>query len=838
MIRSTQKRHLLTLLAVVLALFALVLLHPTASAAEDEEELSGANIQNGVLLGYYGTEGKITLPNTVTKINDDALKGNKKIVSVTIPGSVTDIANNAFEGCPNLEEIIFTNPDKASNNLIIRINAFQNCPKLTKCEIPARANQVVGNIFKGCTSLTEIKVNANNPYYFAQDGVLFGPALVNYKPQYDEAYALQSYPAGRQGEYTIPSKVNGVNGKEIDQIWTSGFEGAAGLTDITIPASIGRLGTAAFEGTGLTHVTIPDTVQQVDPAVFQNCTKLVSVKLPARLAEIDQYMFANCISLQHVDMPDTITKINIYAFHNCTSLTSLALPKNLSSLSVGCFDKCINLQHVVVPPSVISFPYDQDIGPYNPFKYSPVTVYVEKGSKADNFFNNNLKELQAGTVSGGSLTVKTVASVADPSAIDVGTLELIDAGKKVSVSGNFPIGSYLDVQPLTSGSDYNAFANQANGKGFTAYSLALLPADTTAREGEMSLTIGKPSAYSSSASLYSTSGALSTGYADDCFTATISALGPVALIDTKESTGSTEVTSVTLNKSALSLEVGKTGKLSATVWPDSAANKSITWSSSKTDVASVSSDGTVTANKAGKAVITATATNGKSASCTVTVTGGTTDPDPGQPEAAVSADVALRNAGLADRNPSFRLALKHAKNVTTVSVRFTVDASTVSVTGLSGFQVLGQPKGSLANGKYTGEVMLAYLSDGRTAFNQTGETGIASFVTNGGDTPTLKITGVTLSGWDSDGKAIFGTTGSIDPNEVKFVAANYDLNGDGKVNQLDITVAQAAYQARSTESDWNTPGANSAAPSACDVNGDNVVDIQDLILIYLNFTTA
>ena len=829
MIRSMQKRHLMTLLALVLALFALVLLHPTASAAE-EEELSGANIQNGVLLGYYGTESNITLPNTVTKINDDALKGNKKIVSVTIPGSVTDIANNAFQGCPNLEEIIFTNPDKASNNLIIRINAFQNCPKLTKCEIPARANQVVGNIFKGCTSLTEIKVNANNPYYFAQDGVLFGPALVNYKPQYEDAYTLQSYPAGREGAYTIPPSVHG---KKIDQIWTSGFEGASGLTGISIPSSIGRLGTAAFEGTGLTHVTIPDTVQQVDPAVFQNCTSLVSVKLPNGITEIDQYMFANCISLQHVDMPDTITKINIYAFHNCTSLTSLALPKNLSSLSVGCFDKCINLQHVVVPPSVISFPKDE-VGVYNPFKYSPVTVYVEKVSTADKFFNNNLKELQAGTVSGGSLRVVTLNSVADPAAIDVGTLELIDAGKKVSVSGNFPIGSYLDVQPLTSGSAYNAFSTKANGKVFRAYSLALMPSGASA-SGPFSLTVGQPDGFSSSATLYDANGALSTDYTDSSFTASLSALGPVALIDIKEETGDTEITSVKLNCSTLTLEAGKTGKLSATVLPATATDKTVTWSSNNEAVATVSTNGTVTARKAGTAVITATATNGKSASCTVTVTGGTTDPNPGQPEAAVSADVALRNAGLADHNPSFRLALKHAKNVTTVSVRFTVDASTVSVTGLNGFQVLGQPKGSVANGKYTGEVMLAYLSNGRTAFTQTGETGIASFVTNG-DTPTLKITDVTLSGWDSDGKAIFGTTGSIDPDKVKFVAATYDLNGDGKVNQLDITVAQAAYQARSTENDWNRPGANGVVPSTCDVTRDGVVDIQDLIAIYLNFT--
>ena len=834
MIRSRQKRHLLALLTVVLALFALLLMHPTAGAVDaDEDELIGANIQDGVLLGYYGPGGDIVIPNTVTKIGDEAFKGNKKVTGVTIPGSVVDIGNNAFETCENLKKVAFTNPGEARDNLLIRLSAFKDCTKLTDVEIPARVKQIVGNIFKGCTSLMEIKVNANNPYYFAQDGVLFGPALVEYSPKYDDNYVLLAYPAGCQGAYSIPSTVHG---KTIDQVWTSGFEGAVGLTDITIPASIGRLGTAAFEGTGLTHVTIPDTVQQVDPAVFQNCTSLVSVKLPNGITEIDQYLFANCISLQHVDMPDTITKINIYAFHNCTSLTSLALPKGLTSLSVGCFEKCYNLQHVVVPPSVINFPKD-DVGVYNPFKYSPVTVYVQKGSTGDRFFNNNLAELQASaTASGGSLAVVTLNSVADPASIDVSSLELIDAGRQISVAGKFRIGSYLNVQPLTSGSDYNAFSAKANGKAFQAYDLSLLPSGTTA-SGPFTLTIGQPEGYASSATLYgANASALTTAYADNCFTASLSALGPVALINVKEATGGTEVTSVTLNKYTLNLEVRKTGKLTATVLPASAADKSITWSSSKTDVASVSSNGTVTAKKAGTAVITATATNGKSASCTVTVTGGTTDPDPGQPEAVVSADVALRNAGLADRNPSFRLALKHAKNVTTVRVRFTVGASTVSVTGLSGFQVLGQPKGSVANGKYTGEVMLAYLSDVRTAFTQAGETGIASFVTNGGDTPTLKITGVTLSGWDNDGKAIFGTTDSIDPDEVKFVATTYDLNGDGKVDQLDITVAQVAYQARSTESDWNTPGANGVAPSACDVTGDDVVDIQDLIAIYLNFT--
>ena len=558
------------------------------------------------------------------------------------------------------------------------------------------------------------------------------------------------------------------------------------------------------------------------------------MKLPNGITEIDQYLFANCISLQHVDMPDTITKINIYAFHNCTSLTSLALPKGLTSLSVGCFEKCYNLQHVVVPPSVINFPKD-DVGVYNPFKYSPVTVYVQKGSTGDRFFNNNLTELQASAMAnGGSLKVVTLSSVADPASIDVGSLELMDAGKKVSVAGNFPIGSYLDVQPLTSGSAYNTFANQANDKAFTAYSLALLPSGAAAN-GPFTLTIGKPSEYSSSASLYAADGALQTDFADDCFTATLSALGPVALIDTKEETGSTEASSVTLSKTALTLEAGKTVRLSATVLPATATDKSVTWSSNNEVVATVITNGTVTARKAGTAVITARTANGKSASCTVTVTGGSTEPV--EPTNSVSASATLRTAGHSDGKPSFHLALKNAQNVATVRVQFTADTNLVSVTGTNGFTVLDQPQGSYAGGKYTGEVMLVYVNSGRTAFTQSAETGIATFVT-GGTTPTLKITGVTLSGWDSTGKAVYGTMGSIDPDEVKFVAATYDLDGNGKVNQLDITVAQAAYQARSTESDWNTPGANGVAPSACDVTGDGVVDIQDLIAIYLNFTTA
>lgn len=91
------------------------------------------------------------------------------------------------------------------------------------------------------------------------------------------------------------------------------------------------------------------------------------------------------------------------------------------------------------------------------------------------------------------------------------------------------------------------------------------------------------------------------------------------------------VSQITLNKAEISISVGNSETLTATVAPENAANKALTWASSDEDVATVAPDGTVTAVKAGAATITATATDGsgKSATCTVTVTGGTTPSQPG-----------------------------------------------------------------------------------------------------------------------------------------------------------------------------------------------------------------
>jgi uncharacterized protein YjdB len=83
---------------------------------------------------------------------------------------------------------------------------------------------------------------------------------------------------------------------------------------------------------------------------------------------------------------------------------------------------------------------------------------------------------------------------------------------------------------------------------------------------------------------------------------------------------SVPVTSVSLNYSSLTLSVGNTATLVATIVPGNATNQSVTWASSNTSVATVDANGVVTAHAAGSATITVTTVDGShTATCTITV---------------------------------------------------------------------------------------------------------------------------------------------------------------------------------------------------------------------------
>lgn len=115
-------------------------------------------------------------------------------------------------------------------------------------------------------------------------------------------------------------------------------------------------------------------------------------------------------------------------------------------------------------------------------------------------------------------------------------------------------------------------------------------------------------------------------------------------------------TRVTLSSSVLSLRVGETFGLDAKIAPLNATNKTVAWSSNNVNVASIASDGTVTAVGVGTATVTATTADGKTDICTVTVT----------------------LSGASSSDLSLNAALLQLKENETYTLRATVNAVTVA----------------------------------------------------------------------------------------------------------------------------------------------------------------
>lgn len=79
------------------------------------------------------------------------------------------------------------------------------------------------------------------------------------------------------------------------------------------------------------------------------------------------------------------------------------------------------------------------------------------------------------------------------------------------------------------------------------------------------------------------------------------------------------VTGITLNKSSMNILIGNTEALTKKISPSNATNQDVTWKSSDPEIATINSDGLITAKKVGTTIITVTTNNGYKTTCRVTV---------------------------------------------------------------------------------------------------------------------------------------------------------------------------------------------------------------------------
>ena len=188
--------------------------------------------------------GTLTLPSTLTKINNYAFYGCKFTGELVIPGSVTLIGQGAFESNDFTSIVI-----NSGIHQLTGPTAFARCTQLTSISVPNSVTKISGSgIFTGCTSLTEVEIPDSVTTFTAPSLFKDCTSLTKVK--------LPS------GITTIPQQL---------------FSGCTSLKEYTIPSSVATIDLLTFTGTGLITIVIPSTVTTINREVFKNCTDAVGL---------------------------------------------------------------------------------------------------------------------------------------------------------------------------------------------------------------------------------------------------------------------------------------------------------------------------------------------------------------------------------------------------------------------------------------------------------------------------------------------------------------------------------------------------------------------------------
>ena len=610
----------------------------------------------------------VSISNKVTSLSY-TFKDCTKLTSITIPESVTSISNGLdgpmFDGCTNLKKIevspnnenyssyngvlldkdgynLIRCPEGKSGNFVvpdsvgcIESYAFYNCTNLTNIQISKNVNEIEGyafvnckslqkfvltdnvytigyyggwyeeSMFRGCENLKEIEVGSGNDNYSSVDGVLYDK----------EVEKLLYCPAKKSGEYTVPKSIKSVTDyafedcnslesivlpesmpefslfdleccpslKSIKVTGNNAYYSAEDgvlfnkdKTEIyvfprskegnyTIPNSVTEISSRQFsQCTGLTGITIPNTVTEIGYSAFNGNLKSIKVSEGNKyfcsydgvLFNKDKTEILFCVgNKKEFVIPNGVKSIS-GAFNDCSNLTSVTIPNSVTSIYNG-FNNCPNLTSITIPQSVISI-YDSSF--FNCGKN--FTIYGYGGTEAEACaLRNDFNFVQLRVVPTSVALNKTTLT--------------LDTGKTSNLKATVYPSNASNKKCTWSSSNTSVATVDKNGKV------------TAKKAGTATITVKTANGKTASCNV------------------TVQAVQAVP-------------TSVSLNKTSLTLDVGKSYTLTKTVSPSNAVT-SYTWRSSNTSVATVDSNGKVTAKASGTATITVKTSNGKTATCKVTV---------------------------------------------------------------------------------------------------------------------------------------------------------------------------------------------------------------------------
>ncbi len=568
----------------------------TVTVNKKVTEESSFTFDNGTITDYNGTDTEIIIPDTiggeaVTAIGKMAFSDSIGITSIILP-----------EGLLRIEE-----------------NGFSGCTLITEMNIPSSVNSVGAKIFVGCSALENITVSEGNTAYTSQDGVLFSGDMTT----------LIAYPPAKEDtEYTVPDGV-------IKLADFSMYK-CINLRKITLPEGFKTFGVSSLaQNINLSEINIPEGIEYIGEYAFWQCRSLSQLELPSTLKGINKRALS-ATGLTSIVIPEGTTYISIEAFYG-SDIAEITLPTTLTSIADGAFYNCSNLTDVYYNGSeadwnkididynnnplinatihyaietvhVAGVTLDTTDAVMYPGEVITLTATVEPEDASDKavFWESN--DTNIAVVTGGVVTAITEGNaVITATTADGGFVAICNI--TVETPSVAVTGITLDTtDAVMYPGDMITITATVEPEDATDKTVYWVSSDTNVAEVKDGVVTA----------IAEGTAEIIAGTADGGFTAKCY----IAVVATEPEVPEPEeihVTGITLDKTELTMTIGETATITATVEPENATNKEVIFKSLNPFIAGVN-NGVITAECPGTVIIQATtADGGYTAQCYVTV---------------------------------------------------------------------------------------------------------------------------------------------------------------------------------------------------------------------------
>ena len=233
-------------------------------------------------LGYEainnGGMTSVILPGSIRNVGRYALAYCYSLKDISMGNAVTNIGSGAFENC------LFSAIDLPSGLVSVGESAFWNCYNLEQILIPAFVRTIGEGAFRYCSQLRNLVVDADNPNYTSDDGVLYdkNKETIFFWPQ--------------RKAIEIPGGVRNIG----PSAFANNYQSEVGLVSLTLPSSVTNIGQYAFQSCNLREVKLNEGLESIGYGAFQGNYELRSIVIPSTVRGMESDLFSSCSRLMSV----------------------------------------------------------------------------------------------------------------------------------------------------------------------------------------------------------------------------------------------------------------------------------------------------------------------------------------------------------------------------------------------------------------------------------------------------------------------------------------------------------------------------------------------------------